>query len=300
MSKQVKLPTLLIVTDNPSIRFWVKKHLDDRFFVIGAENRQQAISALNARLDFILVDSELEGALELCKDLSKLSQKWHVPILLITGRLKKSFRDEATASGVTGFLSDQLDLEELEALISTATKTTSSREKTENLALAIKMPGQFSTNKSLKDKFVLNDQAVRALAAAKAEKLPMALLLMRIDDFDQMQNRQEILNHFSDFINGLLRDKDLLLPASEGGFILLLSNTKMDTARTVALRLQEKIQKQRFQIGAQVRHLTVSIVVSSLEASEKGFTKMLDGATKSLKAHSERNLIISMDDSELP
>jgi len=59
MAKQIKLPTLLVVTDNPSIRFWVKKHLDEQFFVISAENRREAIGAMNARLDFIILDEEM-------------------------------------------------------------------------------------------------------------------------------------------------------------------------------------------------------------------------------------------------
>ncbi len=142
MSKPIKLPTLLVIAENPSVRFWVKKHLDHQFFVIPAEKWQEALEALNARLDFIIIDSALEecNALELCKELSKRTQKNLVPILLITGRLKKSFRDRALESGVTDFLSDQLDLDELETRIATGLKAASIRQKTEDLGLLIKAP----------------------------------------------------------------------------------------------------------------------------------------------------------------
>ena len=137
MSKQ---PTLLIIADNPSIRFWIKKHLDGQFFVLAAETRKEAMDALDTSLDFIIVDAALEScdALDLCKQLSQLTQRTLVPILLITGRLKKSFRDKALKSGVTDFLSDQLDLEELEKRIKEGKKVAATRQKTEDLGLSIR------------------------------------------------------------------------------------------------------------------------------------------------------------------
>ncbi|HSX10675.1 MAG TPA: response regulator [Chlamydiales bacterium] len=294
MSKQLRLPTLLMITDNPSIRFWVKKHLDDDFFIINAETAEEALDALNARLDFIIVDAELEAcdALDLCRQISKLTQKGLVPILLVTGRLKKSYRDEALASGVTDFLSDQLDIEELRLRIASGKKNASSRQKTEDLALTIKAP-KIGTA-SLKNKFVLNDQAVRLLAAAKNGNIPVALLLMRIDQHKDL-NLEEIHPLFSEFVNSFLRKNDLLFPSSEGGFVVLLSNMKVDKAHLVAERLRNVIQQHPFLTRSGPKHLTVSIAVSSLEASEKGFSKMIASAAKSLKTHSETNLIISLD-----
>jgi PleD family two-component response regulator len=147
MSKQLKLPTLLVIADNPSIRFWVKKHLDDQFFILSAEGRQEALEALSARLDFIIIDAALEDcdALALCKELSQLTQKTPISILLVTGRLKKSFRDRALASGVTDFLSDQLDLDELETRIYEGLKAALIRQKTEDLGLSIQPPKKLET-----------------------------------------------------------------------------------------------------------------------------------------------------------
>ncbi|PIS03260.1 MAG: hypothetical protein COT85_00850 [Chlamydiae bacterium CG10_big_fil_rev_8_21_14_0_10_42_34] len=295
MSKQLRLPTLLVISDNPSIRFWIKKHLDDEFFIITAEREQEAISALNAKIDFIIVDANFEGcdAIELCEKLSKETRKNLIPILLITGRLKKSYRDKATRAGVTHFLSDQLDLDELKTRIAQGFKSASVRQKTEDLGKSLKMP-KITTNGSLKKKFILNEQAIQLLAAAKEKNLPTALLLLRIDLQEQL-NKNDLLTHLSDYINTLLREKDILLPAPDDGLIVLLSNTPIDAANMVAKKLQHKIHEQLFVTKEGKTHLTVSIAVSSIEASEKSFNTMLDSAAKSLKAHSETNLIISTD-----
>jgi PleD family two-component response regulator len=288
MSRQIKPPTILVVADNPTIRFWVKKHLDDDFFILHAESRQEAISALNASLDFIIVDGAITAfdPLELCKDLSIMTQKTLVPILLITGRLKKSFRDRATACGVSDFLSDQLDIEELRMRIATGKKTASARQRTEDLALKIKVPKMAAT--SLKDKFLLTDPALRLLANAKNEGTPIALLLLRVDNNTAVEN-------LPDFINGFLRKNDLLLPAPDGGFAILLSNMTPDKGRQVAENLRKVIEKHSFDN----KHITVSIAVSSLEASEKGFNKMIESAVKSLKTQTDTNLIISIDPESL-
>lgn len=142
MSRQLKLPTLLVIADNPSIRFWIKKQLEDEFFIIGAESRREVLEALNARLDFIILDSEFEecDALELCKEISRLTQNTGVPILLVTGRLKQSYRDRAIEAGVSEFLSDHLDHDELQVRIVEGRKVALLRQKTEDLGLAIKAP----------------------------------------------------------------------------------------------------------------------------------------------------------------
>jgi PleD family two-component response regulator len=143
MSKHLKLPTLLVIADNPSIRFWVKKHLNDQFFILEAITKRGALEAIrNSSLDFIILDSGFEDCdpLKLCKEMRPLLHSSLTPILLVTGRLKKSYRDEALEAGVSDFLNDQLDLEELETRIATGRKAASVRQKTIDVSAALKKP----------------------------------------------------------------------------------------------------------------------------------------------------------------
>src|SRR5579864_6259057 len=116
------LPTLLIVTDHPSVRAFFKKHLDRQFFLLYAARREQAMQAmLSSVVDFVIVDANFEdcAALKLCAEIrSKMSAP--TPMLLITGRLSKTFREQATEAGVTDFLDDQLDESELAERIEAA------------------------------------------------------------------------------------------------------------------------------------------------------------------------------------
>src|SRR3990167_357189 len=186
--QQLKLPTLLVITDNPSIRFWVKKHLDDQFFIINASKESEALSALNAYLDFIIVDSAIEdcNVFELCKKLNAQTRTAFTPILLITGRLNKAYRNQALEAGVTDFLNNELDMEELETRIATGRNAAALRQKTEELSASIPKPKDHLPTAYLKSKFLLNDQALRLIATAKKDNIPVALLFVQIDGFAEM------------------------------------------------------------------------------------------------------------------
>ena len=185
---------------------------------------------------------------------------------------------------MTDFLSNQLDSEELLVRIAEGKKTALAREKTADISS--NMPRIMTPAGSLKNKFVLNEDGLRLLAEARAEQTPVALLVLQIDRFDP--SMEQPARSLAAFVQSLLREKDVLIPSMEGRLIVLLANTPADAARAVAARLQEKIQLKALPI-------TVSIAVSSLEPSEKGFSKMIDSAVKSFKAQSDTNLIISLD-----
>lgn len=130
---KLKLPTLLLIVDNASTRLWFKKHLQNEFFLIDTTQKKKALEiAAATSLDLIIVDSELTdcNALELCAECHQLL-KTLTPILLITGQLKQTFRKAAMAAGVTDFLTDQLDVDELRERIEAVRKSRSLRAKTE-------------------------------------------------------------------------------------------------------------------------------------------------------------------------
>lgn len=304
MSKSLQIPILLVVADNPSITFWVKKHLTEQFFIIDAATRKEALDALDGKIDFIIVDAALQtcDALDLCRAMSKKTIGSLIPILLITGRLKKSYRDKALESGVTDFLSDQLDLEELETRIAIGKKAVSSRKKTEDLSSAIQIPKKELSSSYLKKKFLLTHQALQMLEKAREENRPISLLFLRIDGFAQLQERfgyrlaDEILIPFSDFLNRHISDNDLLIPSSEGGFVILLPDRSNDETKSTVEKLRQEILKHPFDTYQGAIHLTISIAFSSLEATERDFNRAIESASQVLRQSlSATNLIISLD-----
>lgn len=140
MSERLKLPTFLVVTENPTVRVWMKKHFDEQFFIVDASTESETLEKMrNTDFDFIVVDSAFEDcdALQLCKKIRQLSIS---PIFFITGRLKKSYRAAALKSGVTDFLQEDLDAKELKACIETAKQALETRTKTSGISSRISKP----------------------------------------------------------------------------------------------------------------------------------------------------------------
>ena len=305
MGKHLRLPTLLVIADNPSVRFWARKHLDGEFFIIDAAKKAAALEAIQfSHLDFILLDSSFEDCdpLELSKEMRQLLHNSLTPILLITGRLKKSYREKALEAGVTDFLSDQLDLEELETRIATGRKAAAVREKTIDVSSALQNQRNNLSENYLKNKLVLHDQAIRLISDAKKGNVVMTLLMLRIDRFKEMQSSMgflladEILLPISELLSQHLKKRDLLIPSSDGKFIALLRNMSREEAKLFAEKLRDDVQRHRFETKNGIVQLTISIAFSTIDATESSFNKMVESAIKSLsQAQSTSNLIISLE-----
>ncbi len=303
MTEKLKLPTLLLISDNPSIQQWLKKHLEGQFYIIDAARKALALEiAQYAELNFIILDSHFEECdpLELSKELRQINTV--TPILLITGRLKKAFRDAALDAGITDFLNDQLAIEELETRIATGRKAAVSRIKTTELSSHIKGIQTPTTQDFFKNKVLLNEKALRLLADMKKQKDSIVLLLVRIDHFQEMLTNvglietEELLLPLSNRFHRTLRPNDLLIPSSNGLFIVLLPHTTIEESNKIAEQLRRIAQQEPFLLHQQALHLTISIAISPLEASEKEYKRMLAHATKALhQSQTMTNIIISLD-----
>jgi len=292
---KLKLPTLLSITDNPSVRFWIKKQLEEEFFIIDAPKRSAAlIAAQTAALDFVIIDSEFEDydAIELCRELKQILRAL-TPILLITGRLKRSFLDAAIEAGVTDFLNNQLDPNELQTRIDSIRKGHMLREKTHVASFSLgKQGGDFPTA-ALKSRVMLHHEALKMLDEAKQERAPVFALLIRIDQFSELKTAEPAISSLSQLFKKHLSQADLLIPSVEGRFLVLLRNANPEKAKALAEKIRKELPKTPFAGKNGPLHLTLSIVISFLEGNETDFNRMVDSSTKALKtAH---DLIISID-----
>jgi len=278
-----QLPTLLIIADNPPVRFWLKKHLENQFYLIIAQKKEKAIEVVqHTRLDFIILDANFLDAdpIDLTKELRQLNLL--VPILLITGRLSKTYRESALEAGVTDFLFEQLDQEELETRIATGLKAAIIRKKTGELSENIVIPESALASDYLHHKFLLESEALHLLTHAREHQLPITIAIVRIDHY-ATQPQPEILPSFITLLKENLTKKDLLVPLSEGRFLLLLSKN-LEEAKKIARTIQSKI-----------KNTTATFAIVDLD-KEQSFNEMIDAAIKTLKqTETVTNTIFSLD-----
>lgn len=301
----LKLPTLLVVTELPPVRYWIKSQLESKFFLINASTEQKALETVRtARLDFIIIDGSLEDCdpIKLSAKIRNAESHTPFPILLITGRLKKSYRESALSSGVTDFLSDELDNEELRIQIEKGTKAAEVRHKVEELSTTISEIKSELSADYLKNNGLLRDRMIQFLDAAKKENKTVAMLIAQIDEFAAIQSihgpltTEEILLPFSDLLNESARGQDIVTPSSDGQFIILLSNANQAETKKIAQQYQKAILKHRFATKQGEVKITASFAVSKLDATEASLNKTISAASSTLKQHSpKKNTVISLD-----
>ncbi len=293
------VPSVLVITDNPAIRFWVKKHLDSSFFVLDATAKDETqIVILDFPLDLILLDDAFPhmSPLEICAQIRATVLNSATPIFLITGRLNKSFRNAAIQAGVTDFLSSQLDADELKERVEEAEQANQVRSKTSTLF--VHTPKQNPTQAaSLTSHSVLREQAAQLFANEQKKTQPASLLVLKIDQFLHLENsvKEELMPLFSQFLTHCTSQKDLTVPLKEGRFTVLLPDTQIEQATKIVQVLQTELKKHSFNTKNGQMHLSTSVALSQVNGNDKSFEELIELANEAFDQTSSSNATISLD-----
>jgi PleD family two-component response regulator len=132
-----KKKTFLILCSDYLRTKWLKKHLVEKYNLLIAKTPEDAIEfTKNTLTNYIIIDSLIENidVLDLCKKLRRNTFSSQATIILITDKLKKDFRKKAKFAGVSGFLNDDLNDEELLFQIEQANKGKISRNKVDYIS----------------------------------------------------------------------------------------------------------------------------------------------------------------------
>src|SRR5262249_27749005 len=154
--------------------------------------------------------------------------------------------------------------DELETRIAMAKKTTEVRSRVAELSSHIQIPESSDSSAHFKAKFILHQQALQLLASAQKKNIIVTMFIIHIDRFSQIQSKlgylasQEILSAFTEFLEKSVRKDDMIIPSSDGQFIVLLPGTKLEDSKPIAEKLRGQIDQQRFSVKQGPIHLTAS------------------------------------------
>lgn len=112
-----------------------------------------------------------------------------------------------------------------------------------------------------------------ALHTTQRENEELSIIFLDIDYFKNVNDSfghligDEVLRHMADLVKNTLRKSDMLARWGGEEFIILLLNTPLNSAVSVAEGLRELVEKEPFEI---VGHITCSFGVSALRSNEQG------------------------------
>lgn len=125
-------PILLLVEDNPDMRFYIKNMLKDKYNIAEANNGENGYRmARNILPDFIVSDLMMpvcDGA-DFCRKIREDEGLCHIPFLLLTANSSENARIESYENGVDGYITKPFEDSVLLAHIDAILKNRNLRQK---------------------------------------------------------------------------------------------------------------------------------------------------------------------------
>lgn len=117
----LKLPKLLVVDDDDSVRGLLRTRLSDNYQIVETGDPEQALAlALEHKPDAILLDLMMPGfsGFELCQSFHTLSYTSRIPIFVITGEAGAKYKEHCESLGAKGYFHKPVDFAALKARLS--------------------------------------------------------------------------------------------------------------------------------------------------------------------------------------
>jgi len=307
---QDNLPICLVVTSDSSKKSYVKQALNRMFYVIDTPDSFSAVDWLkNLNVEVIVLDEKtLDNPLSnLCKHIRKIKGYEKTPILLITNKIKKDFVMRALNAGVTDFIPEPLDENEIYQRIAIALRDKNVNKKLGFVASKLKKAAALSkSTQKLSSRFLMNEQALKEIQKIKKNQEFFSLLMLQIDSFQNIDTQwgdlvaENLSVAIRDLLKRHLRSNDSLFPQGGGRFLIILPKTSSRAAAVMAETILEEIHEKKFFAKNQEFSLTVSIGVAALEKklssskSYEQFDSLLEKVHLCLKeAQKTRDRIVS-------
>lgn len=224
MVRPASEPIVLIITPVTITTVWLKKHLAKNFHVLTETSSEKALEILkNSIIDLVILDENIKDMnfLKLSALIKKNQTPHWIPILLITSNLKKRFKTQAIRSGITDFLYDPLEKNELNQKILRVTQLSEMHQKISSISQTF----QSKKSSTIKKTFT---KTVKIFSQPKKEKIPLTIALLGIEKFKNFEKQhsifetEKLLLDISELLIQEIRKNDILIPSKDGKFILII------------------------------------------------------------------------------
>lgn len=311
MDAQTSLPIILFIgTDIAKVTF-LKKALKGTYYVMDAKDGFTALEWLKTTpaetliIDFKTLDEPL---FNLCQHIRKMSGFSKIPILLITNKIQKSFIVEALNAGVTDFIHEPLDANEIYERIAVGLKSKIVSKKMSLVTSKINTSPLIPKNTQFfLHRMLLNDKTLKEISEAKKIATPLSLLMIELDNYTMLVKTsgelavEEIIDALSQLLTQRLRQFDTLMPQGGGRYLLMLPKTSQSAAKIIAEDIRKEIcrttivtKKKEFLVTVSIGVVSFDKKLSDAAQAYEQFDQSLERVKKSLeKAQKKGNKIVS-------
>lgn len=289
-------PTILIVTNQVLTSVWFKKHLKASYHCILESSETSALERIKSTsVEVIIIDGRLQGIpiVSFLLQLKKTIGAHWIPILLISDNLKKAFRSRMTKAGVFDFLSDPLNDEEVHQALISCLKAKERQKKIGGISDLLKKNRKAGSEAAFTGKIFLDPKAMKLIANSKEKHKPLSFAFFKIDKFEELAKKhtplkiEKILLYLSDIILQLSGASDILVPAKEGKFLLIMPDVNPEMAKERARQIQEKLKQKPYKDTSGLLPISISIALVKEDLPFEEISAMADQALKKIEKTSQ-------------
>jgi two-component system cell cycle response regulator len=284
---------LLIIEDRPESVAWFTQALTPANEVCAADTFEEALVRVRGGdFDLIVISLGLRGfdGLRLCSQLRSLPEGRNVPILVLVSDGDRRKLTQALEMGVNDYLTRPVDKNELTARVRTNLRRKRYADKLRHnvqLSLEMAITDQLT---GLHNRRYMGRHLDTLIAGAHRSGKPIAFLIMDIDHFKSVNDTHghdigdEVLREFAGRISANVRGIDLACRYGGEEFVVVMPDTDMDFAYTVAERLRKSVEQMPFAISRDPGKLniTISIGIAGSEGNTDSADALLHRADQAL------------------
>lgn len=267
---------ILIVDDDTAIRDAMQEFLRMAKFESGAvASAEEALEFLKtSRADVVITDILMTGmdGLELT---DTIKRNYDTEVIVMTGFNADYSYEEAISKGASDFIFKPVRFEELLLRIKRILKERRlSHDRAQMLQKLKKMAITDSLTKLFNSRYFYT-QLEMEIDRLNRYRHPLSLMLIDIDNFKDYNDRfghldgDKVLAEFGEIISNCLRGMDSAYRYGGEEFTILLPETPISEAVTVAERVQSTLAETRFISQSKaISHITVSIGITEYNPVE--------------------------------
>lgn len=243
-------PLILLITDSSYYPVFFRHHLIDyQTSVRPSSFPLEEIEKITP--DYIVIDDQKlkDSILSICLKIREQKSFHHIPLLVISGNLKKPYIKQLIELGVNGVIQEPLDASDLIFQIARAEQYNKVEERLDSIAFSII---EHSSSADLRQRPLLNKNLLEPIYKTIKEKKPLSLLAVAIEfsDSHEFTERQ-----ITETIRRVINESSPLLSLGGGKYLLILDQTGLEDATFIAETLRDVIDH--------TMHITIAIGISS-------------------------------------
>jgi CheY-like chemotaxis protein len=234
-----QLPTLVLISKSEIHSIFLRHKLFHKYHIHTISSDSPKVEdLLGLKTDVILIDDEMlfGDIFNFCSNIKKKRDLQFVPILIISGNLKKSYLEKIKKAGALDILIEPLDEAELLLKLSHAIKY---QQRHTKINIVAKNAQEIPREKSSHQRAVFNKTDALRIQKEIIEKKPVTLIIIETAPFGKIEIERKV--HV--ILSAKLGPKDLFIPLSEGKAMIILSNIASKKGEIFAKDLASEISK---------------------------------------------------------